>query len=196
MSDGVAGGQFEALYAKHEALGRGTRAEIVAGEVRVLPWWRPAHTRIGSRLLSRLGRHYGCSSCEGTRSWVILHKPELRFSDEIRCPDLAGWRVERYEEPEDNPIRIVPDWICEVLSPFMVQTARVEKVPLYVSHGVGHLWLVDPSTQVLEVYRRREDGVWVVASTHGAEVARPEPFDAVPFDIGALFRKPAAPAKR
>ena len=44
--------------------------------------------------------------------------------------------------------------------------------------------------ETLEVYRR-EGPLWVVASTHGADAkARPEPFAAVPFDLGALFRKP------
>lgn len=122
--------------------------------------------------------------------WVILHEPELLFGDQVRCPDLAGWRVERYEEPEDNPITLVPDWICEVLSPTTARIDRVEKMPLYAEHGVGHLWLVDPILETLEVYRR-EGNLWVVASTHAAdEHARPEPFGAVPFDLAAVFRKP------
>ncbi|PRP94762.1 hypothetical protein [Enhygromyxa salina] len=38
---------------------------------------------------------------------------------------------------------------------------------------------------------RREGALWLVVSTHGAAPdARPEPFGAVPFDVGALFRKP------
>ena len=49
------------------------------------------------------------------------------------------------------------------------------------------------SAETIEVYRR-EGSLWVVSSTHGAETdARPEPFGAVPFDLGALFRKPAKP---
>jgi hypothetical protein len=32
-------------------------------------------------------------------------------------PDIAGWRRERMPElPVDEPIRVVPDWVCEILA--------------------------------------------------------------------------------
>lgn len=190
MSESAPRSRFEQLYQQYRSLPEGTNAEIAAGEVRVLPRPRPRHVRAASMLGARLVRIYGWDSDDGPGGWVILDEPELRFGDEIRCPDLAGWRTERYEEPEDNPITLVPDWICEVLSPSTSRTDRVEKMPLYAEHGVGHLWLIDPLAETLEVYRR-EGSLWVVASTHGADAeARPEPFGAVPFDIGAVFRRP------
>ena len=190
MTASVPRGRFERLYEQYRSLPDGTKAEIVNGEVRVLPRPRPRHVRVASVLGARLVNSFGWDAEGGPRGWVILDEPELVLGEEVRCPDLAGWRVERYEEPEDNPIALVPDWVCEVLSPSTAHTDRVEKMPLYANHGVGHLWLVDPLAQTLEVYRR-EGSVWVVASTHGAEAAaRPEPFHAVPFDLGALFRRP------
>lgn len=190
MTDSAPRSRFEQLYEQYQALPEGTRAEIVNGEVRVLPRPRPRHARASTILGGHLTVTYGWYSKSGPGGWVILDEPELLFGDELRCPDLAGWRVERYEEPEDNPITLMPDWICEVLSPSTARTDRVEKMPLYAQHGVGHLWLVDPLNETLEVYRR-EGNLWVVASTHGAEEqARPEPFGAVPFDLAAVFRKP------
>ena len=181
---------FAALYARYAALPEGTKAEIVGGEIRVLPRPRPRHVRSASVLGARLLRSFGWDSDDGPGGWVILDEPELRLEDEIRAPDLAGWRLERYVEPEDNPITLVPDWICEVLSPTTARSDRSEKMPLFARCGVGHLWIVDPAMKTLEVYRR-EDAVWVVVSSHGEgdEVA-PEPFDAVPFDLGALWRVP------
>ena len=182
--------KFEELYARYSALPEGTKAEIVAGEVRVLPRPRPRHVRAASILGARLVRRFGWDADDGPGGWVILDEPELRLGDEIRAPDLAGWRVERYEEPDHNPITLVPDWICEVLSPTTARSDRAEKMPLYAEHGVSHLWIVDPAMQTLEVYRR-EGGFWVVRSSHGAEdIASPEPFDAVPFELGALWRIP------
>jgi Uma2 family endonuclease len=58
--------------------------------------------------------------------------------------------VERYEEPEDNPITLVPDWICEVLSPTTARGDRGENMPLYAAHGVSYLWIVDPLMKTLE----------------------------------------------
>jgi Uma2 family endonuclease len=181
---------FDALYERYRALGEKVKAEIVGGEIRVSPRPRPRHTRAASVLGVRLGGSFNWDSDDGPGGWVILDEPELRFGDEIRCPDLAAWRLERYVEPEDNPIELVPDWICEVLSPTTARIDRTEKMPLYAGHGVDFFWIVDPANQTLEVFRR-EGEVWVVASTHGAgDMAQPEPFGEVPLDVGALFRVP------
>lgn len=138
----------------------------------------------------RLGRRFGWDSDEGPGGWVILDEPELRLGDEIRAPDLAGWRVERYEEPEDNPIRLVPDWICEVLSPTTARADRAEKMPLYAEHGVNHLWIIDPVMKTLEVYRR-EGTLWVVSSTHGEDdLVSAEPFREAALELAALWRLP------
>jgi Uma2 family endonuclease len=193
MSERAPRSRFDQLYEQYRALPEGTKAEIVSGEVRVLPRPRPRHVRAASVLGMRLGSAFAWDTAEGPGGWVILDEPELVLGEEVRCPDLAGWRIERYEEPEDNPIALVPDWICEVLSPSTARSDRVEKMPLYANHGVGHLWLVDPVAQTLEVYRR-EGTLWIVASTHGADAQiRPEPFGAIPFDLAALFRVPTAP---
>ncbi len=182
--------QFDALYELYRALPEGTKAEIVAGEIRVLPRPRPKHVRAASVLGARLLSSHGWDSEEGPGGWVILDEPELRFGDEIRAPDLAGWRVDRYQEPEDNPITLMPDWLCEVLSPTTARSDRAEKMPLYAEHGVEHLWIVDPANRTLEVYRR-EGRLWVVSSTHGADdVIHPEPFGDLPLSLGALWRVP------
>ncbi len=132
---------FAALYARYRALDEDVRAEIVAGEIRTIPAPRPRHVRTASVLNVRLGSVFGWDS-DGPGGWVILVEPELRLGDEIRNPDLAGWRVERYEEPEDNPIELVPDWIGEILSPSTARSDRKEKMPLYAQAplDLGALW--------------------------------------------------------
>ena len=123
MSEPAPRSAFDALYAQYQALPDGTKAEIAEGEIRVMPRPRPRHVRAASVLGARLMRRFGWDSDDGPGGWVILDEPELRFGDEVRAPDLAGWRLERYAEPEDNPITPVPDWTCEVLSP---NTARTD----------------------------------------------------------------------
>ncbi len=132
-------GDFDALYARYRALPSTTKAEIVAGQIRTLPRPRPRHVRAASVLGMRLGRAFSWDSDDGSGGWVILDEPELRLKDEVRASDLAGWRLERYDEPEDNPITLVPDWICEVLSPTTARFDRGEKMPLYAECGVEHL---------------------------------------------------------
>jgi hypothetical protein len=49
------------------------------------------------------------------------------------------------------------------------------------------VWFVDPSARTIEVLSRGERG-WMVTDTFGGEgEARIPPFDAVAFDIGALW---------
>ncbi len=192
MADSVRADSFDEIYARYEALPEGTKAEIVAGgtEIRMLPRPRAGHIKASSQLGASLVGPYGFGSSQGPGGWVILDEPDVRFGNEIRAPDLAGWRVERYEEPDDGPFLVVPDWICEVLSPTTTRYDRGEKLPLYARHRVSHVWLVDPALQTLEVYRR-EGELWLLLGTHSGDTKiRAEPFDALELDLGALWRLP------
>lgn len=80
-----------------------------------------------------------------------------------------------------------PDWIAEVLSPGTQRTDRTLKVPLYREYGVSHLWLVDPLAQAVEMLRLHAEGYLLVGSFVGDTPARMEPFDAIEFDMAALW---------
>src|SRR5262249_32855999 len=51
--------------------------------------------------------------------WWFETEVEIELeSHEIYRPDVAGWRRERVaDRPTGTPVRIRPDWICEILSP-------------------------------------------------------------------------------
>jgi len=159
-------------------------AELIEGDLYTSPRPAVAHARVASALLQDL---HGFDQPGGIRStpggWWILVEPELHFAADVLVPDLAGWRRERLPELPDTPaLTLPPDWICEVVSPSSGALDRGRKMPVYAREQVAHLWLVDPRTRTLEVYRL-EDGHWVVASTHGGEEAiRAEPFEAVALD--------------
>jgi Uma2 family endonuclease len=60
-------------------------------------------------------------------------------------------------------------------------------MPLYAQHHVGHVWLVDPMANSLEVFRRQESQ-WLLVSQHaGDERVRAEPFEAVELELSALW---------
>jgi Uma2 family endonuclease len=91
-----------------------------------------------------------------------LDEPELHLGTDILVPDLAGWRRERMPTlPETAYFELTPDWGCEVLSPSTASLDRVDKLPIYASHGVGHVWLVDPDVRSLEVLALHE-GHWLL----------------------------------
>lgn len=57
------------------------------------------------------------------------------MGENILVPDLAGWKDERYPEEEPfNWISVVPDWICEVLSPGAQRIDEMQKMPIYARH--------------------------------------------------------------
>ncbi|MEZ4221579.1 MAG: Uma2 family endonuclease [Polyangiaceae bacterium] len=161
--------------------------EIVAGEIRLTPRPGPQHLRAAAGLGTLLGGPFGFG-VGGPGGWVVLAEPRVRFLDDVRAPDLAAWRAERYAEPERGPYTVVPDFCCEILSPSTAADDRGEKQPLYARAGVRHLWLMDPAVKTLEVLRLEGD-LWVVVHVFtGDAIARAEPFDAVQLDLGAVRR--------
>jgi Uma2 family endonuclease len=164
-------------------------AEIVCGALVTQP--RPAsrHARAASKLGAELDGPFDRGR-GGPGGWIILDEPELHLDNHILVPDLAGWRRERMPElPNVSAFELVPDWICEVLSPSTAAIDRADKLPIYASHGVRHAWLVDPDTKTLELFRL-ESSAWMLLGVHkGDATVRAEPFDAVEIELSALWAR-------
>ena len=104
-------------------------------------------------------------------------------------PDIAGWRIERMAHVPTVPyFTLVPDWVCEVVSPSTERIDRQKKLRIYAREGVRHCWLIDPLKHTIEI-RRLEGVEWVMAAVHrGDEVITPEPFDTLPLPLVRLWK--------
>lgn len=181
------------LYEAYLRVPMHQHAEIVHGTLYVMSRPSPKHANAGSMLGVELGGPFQRGR-GGPGGWWILDEPELQLvPKEPIAPDLAGWRLERMPElPDIAYFTLVPDWICEVLSPLTEKLDRDEKLPCYAEHGVRHAWLVDPIDKRLEVYAldmgtRR----WREVRIHqGDTTVRAVPFDAIEPDLGALWSPP------
>jgi len=102
---------------------------------------------------------------------------------------VAGWRRERLASLPDEALEVVPDWICEVLSPSNYQDTYVVKRSFYARLGVKHLWYVDYRERIVTVLELdHNQGRWVELGVYGGqEVVRAAPFDAVELDIAAWW---------
>jgi Uma2 family endonuclease len=162
-------------------------AEILDGDLYATPRPRPRHAHaasvLGSEILGPF--HVGRG---GPGGWWILFEPELHLGSDVLVPDLAGWRRERLAAIPDAPaITLAPDWVCEVLSPSTAGLDRGKKLAIYARQGVGHVWLVDPQLETLEVFAL-SGSQWVLVGTYVAGVVvRAEPFAAVELNLALLW---------
>jgi Uma2 family endonuclease len=181
---------FEELYAEIEAMPEGMTGEVLEpGQVHVT-MGRPArpHRFTAKRIAASLR---GFDVDEGGKGWWIEIEAEVRFGQRMLDPDLAGWRVERVPRmPRENPIAILPDWACEILSPSTAQIDRKKKLPRYVEEGVPWVWLVDPLVHLIEVYEPDPKGRPVLARTASeADRLVLPPFEGE-IDVGSFWLPP------
>lgn len=168
---------FEELYAEIERLPEGMTGEILEeGVVRTMSRPSRRHRRAAGACFRALS---GIDANAGGSGWWIELEAEIRFpSSRLAVPDLAGWRVERVPElPENNPLTVIPDWCCEVLSPRTARDDKRLKLPMHARSGVTWTWLVDPILQLVEVYQTVNDLPALVTTAQEAEKCVLPPFE-------------------
>jgi Uma2 family endonuclease len=180
---------FEELWQALQDVPEHLTGEIVEGEI--VAHARPAapHLEASARLGSLLGPAFTLGTGgPGPGGWVILYEPGIRFGDQYRIPDMAGWRTERYARPKGNgPYLVMPDWVCEFLSKSTAVDDRTKKLPLYARYNVRHAWFIDAAARTLEVFRLVGEQ-WMLAQTFGGDTkARAEPFDAIEIDLSLVW---------
>jgi Uma2 family endonuclease len=85
---------------------------------------------------------------------------------------------------------VVPDWVCDILSPARASLDRDVKLPIHARHGASFAWLVDPKERTLEAYTL-EDRKWrEMGRLANDDLVVVAPFDAVTIQLVDL-RAPA-----
>ena len=89
------------------------------------------------------------------RGWVVTESGTIlnRDPDTVRGPDVAFYSIARHPNPPSDYFEIPPDLAVEVLSPDDRRAAVRDKIREYVTAGVRLVWLVDPETRTVLVYR-------------------------------------------
>jgi Uma2 family endonuclease len=174
---------FEELYEQILALPEHLTGEILEpGVLRTMSRPGKAHRRAARHCTDGLGRFD--ANVRG-RGWWIEVEAEIRFpGGRLLVPDLSGFRVERVPElPDDNPLAILPDWCCEILSPRTARDDVTVKLPLYARSGVGWIWMVDPMRRLIEVFETIDGRPALTATAKEDERVTLPPFD-VELDVG------------
>jgi Uma2 family endonuclease len=142
----------------------GKRYEIIDGELYVSkqPSWHHQHTCF--RIAKALD-----SWNDETGAGQTNLAPGLIFAeDDDVAPDVVWLSNERLGQTlaEDGKLHAAPELIIEVLSPGRANAKRDReaKLKLYSRRGVSEYWIIDWVRQQIEVYRRRDLALHLIAT--------------------------------
>ena len=162
-------------------------AEIIDGKLYTSPRPAPKHATAFLRLGGLINQNFDFGD-SGPGGWRILGEPELHLSGDIVVPDIAGWRRERMPRLPAKPyFTLVPDWVCEILSPSTRIFDLDPKWAFYARAGVRYHWFVDPEVHTIDAYELLS-GEWVLTDqVSGDRVVSLPPFEAIEFNLGRLW---------
>jgi len=147
----------------------GKRYEIIAGELYMSrqPHWH---------------HQYACVKlCTALDSWSMQTgagqvnlAPGIIFADDDDvAPDVVWISHARREAAlgADGHLHAAPELVVEVLSPGTTNARRDReaKLKLYSRRGVQEYWIVDWQTRQVEVYRREQLALRLVATLHATD---------------------------
>ena len=133
----------------------GRRLQLVRGQVMREPPSGFEHgevaIRIGAILLAFV-KENELGKVVGTESGFVL-------SDEpptVRAPDIAFVSEERLDFDRKRFAPLAPDLAVEILSPSNTMSEMHDKVIDYLDAGTRFVWVVDPDSRTITVYRSRD----------------------------------------
>jgi Uma2 family endonuclease len=174
-------------------LPEGHRGQILEGVLQVCPppSGARAHTIAEITAMLVAGSPLGDPVPE---AWAFQQGAEIAVGSEgFVVADVAGFRVDQRElERAPTPLRLVPQWVCEVLCDRNRHFTLTAKRRAYAELGVAHLWIADPEARVLEVFANQR-GKWLLLTSIGDEPrAAVPPFEDLHFDADELWITPSA----
>ena len=180
----------QATFADLAMLADQARAEVIHGMIveKAAPTMEHGRSQqtLGMFLSRRFDRRPGGRWPGG---WWFGTEVEVEYeTHEVYLHDAAGWRRDHVPDcPRGRPVRIRPDWVCELLSPSNEKTDRVDKFQVLFASGVPHYWIANPQDKTLIVHRWSEKGYVIVLTAASGQTVRAEPFEAVELRVGVLF---------
>lgn len=129
------------------------RWELIDGELVAMPpageehghIWGAIHFQLWGFVAPRqFGRVFGADT-----GFVVSSDPQV-----VRVPDVGFVRAERLAPDRDQKqfLRVVPDLVVEVISPWDRAGEVLAKVLMWLDAGTTLVWLVDPAAATVTVF--------------------------------------------
>lgn len=170
---------------------QGHAVEMIDGEIVYKAMPTPAHGSAQRKIGALIDPFDGKGGARGPGGWWLMTEVEVLYANtrEVFRHDLVGFRRDLHPARPSNelPVKIRPDWACEILSPSTARYDVVKKQRTLHGHRVPHYWIVDPEHQTLTVMRWNEGHYLRVLDAGVGDVVRAEPFDAIELDVRELF---------
>ena len=132
----------------------GKRGELIRGVLCETMSTGQRHGKIVTKLVIQLGnfveaRELGTLVASDSGVWLE------RDPDTVREPDIAFTSVDRLLLGEEltGYAEAVPDLVVEVTSPSDNPREVHDKARMWLSHGVRLVWVVQPESRTVDVYR-------------------------------------------
>ena len=164
-------------------------AELIDGTLYLMSRPADVHAIAVSMLFGTLHSPYNVG-IGGPGGWRIIFEPELHLDIDMKVtvPDIAGWQLDTIQKiSTDHKFTVMPDWVCEVLSPSTRKKDLEVKLPLYGKSGIPFAWYLDPQAQTLDAYENRAGSLVQFASLKYNDPVCLPPFDAITFNLGLLW---------
>ena len=165
------------------------RVELIDGHIVQRPMSRFEH---GQAQTALIGQSFPLVMRQRPGGWWIVPEISVRYG-EHHCPshDLAGWRKARLPERSAGILTILPDWVCEILSPGHERKDTITHFLRLQRAGVPHYWIIDPEDRALIAYTLADGRYQTTFTAAGPDettaTVRVPPFEEIEIDLGMVF---------
>jgi Uma2 family endonuclease len=163
------------------------RYEVIEGDLYVAtqPAWQHQF------VCMRLGRFLDEWNAQ-TGKGIALPAPGILFAeDEAVAPDIVWISQERFQQivRADDKLHAAPELVAEVLSPGNKneQRDRHVKLKLYARRGVHEYWILDWQQRHVEIYRRTQAALALVATLYVSDNLESPLLPAFTCQVANLF---------
>ncbi len=108
--------------------------------------------------------------------------------ENLVIPDLVFVSESKKNILQENYINGKPDLVVEILSPSTARYDRGEKMKLYKKHQIPEYWIIEPKTQVVEIYAFQNGDYDLVEYAMEKGLVKSKILQNLQFEVESIFK--------